>query len=177
MSLLKTLYIKTTLEQYKEDYNNMDSYSLIDSCFKNAAQSIAKFGYDVSYMKYVIDTTAHHSNGNVVNKKDQIWSASWGENHIIYVNPNYKEVMNYFNVDLSPEHWFTFIISYQLAKELYKNQWKEKDKAEIYNKANNDKSFHSLYLDSLNGSSGSVINEETCCEYFATMVCRMNGFK
>ena len=51
----------------------MDSYSLIDSCFKNAIQAIAKFGYDVSYMRYSIDTTAHRSNGNIVNKKDQIF--------------------------------------------------------------------------------------------------------
>ena len=114
----------------------MDSYSLIESCFNKAVNAIRKFGYEVGYMKYVIDTKAHTSNGNIVQKKDQIWASSWGENHIIYVNPNYQEVMDYFKVDFTPEHWFTFIISYQLAKELYKNQWDTKDKSQIYMKAN-----------------------------------------
>lgn len=154
-----------------------DVYTLINDCFSTSVQSIAKFGYNVQYMKPVVDTTAHHSNGNVVQKKDQIWASSWGENGVIYINPNYKEVMDYFGVDMAPEYWFTFVISYQLAKELYKNQWGSKDKAQIYMKANSDKSFHSLYLDSLNGNAGSVINEETCCEYFATMICRSLGMK
>lgn len=155
----------------------MDSYSLINTAFNNVVNATSKFGYNVQHMKPIIDTVAHHTNGNTVQKKDQIWASSWSDNGVIYINPNYKEVMEYFNLDLSPEHWFTFIIAYQIAKELYKNQWKEKDKATIYNKANHDKSFHSLYLDSLNGNAGQVINEETCCEYFATMICRSLGLK
>lgn len=154
-----------------------DVYTLVNDCFNNVIHSCNKFGHDVSYLKTVVDSVAHHSNGKPVAKKDQIWASSWGENGIIYINPNYKEVLQFFGIDMEPEKWFTFIIAYQVAKELYKNQWKEKDKSEIYRKANSDKSFHSLYLDSLNGNSGSVINEETCCEYFATMICRMNGFK
>ena len=154
-----------------------DVYTIINDCFSKSVQSIAKFGYNVQYMRPVIDTKAHHSNGNLVQRKDQIWASSWSENGIVYINPNYKEVMEYFRVNMSPENWFIFIISYQLAKELYKNQWESKDKAQIYMKANSDKAFHSLYLDSLSGNAGSVVNEETCCEYFATMICRMNGFK
>ena len=91
---------------------------------------------------------------------------------------NYGHTYSYFKIDdMTPEYWYTFNIAYQLSRELYKNQWKEKDKADIYNRAINDKSFHSTYLDALNGSSGSVINEETCCEYFATMICRSLGMK
>lgn len=154
-----------------------DVYTLVNDCFNNVINAVNKFGYNVSYMKPVVNSNAHYTNGKPVQKKDQIWASSWGENGIIYINPNYTEVLNYFGLDMPPEKWFTFIIGYQVAKELYKNHWKEKDKANIYNKANNDKSFHSLYLDSLNGSAGSVINEETCCEYFANMICRSLGLK
>ena len=154
-----------------------DVYTLVNDCFNNVVNAVTKFGYNVSYLKPVIDSNAQYTNGKPVQKKDQIWASSWGENGVIYINPNYTEVLNYFGLDMPPEKWFTFIIGYQVAKELYKNQWKEKDKANIYNKANDDKSFRSLYLDSLNGSAGSVINEETCCEYFANMICRSLGLK
>lgn len=155
-----------------------DVYTVISDSFNKVLGAIRNFGYDVSYMKYVIDTKAHYSNGKVVQKEDNVWSSSWGENRVIYLNPNYQEVMSYFNIeDMTVEYWYTFNIGYQLAKELYRNHWKEKEKADIYNRANADRSFHSLYLDSLNGSAGAVINEETCCEYFAIMVCRSLGLK
>lgn len=154
----------------------MDVYTIIGKTFNRVINAIRKFGYEVGYMRYIIDTNAHYSNGKTVQKADNIWASSWGENGVIYINPNYQEVMSYFKIeDMPVEHWYTFIIAYQLSKELYKNVWKEKDKADIYNRANNDKTFHSLYLDALSGSAGSLINEETCCEYFATTICKMNG--
>ena len=155
-----------------------DVYTIIGDTFNKVLSAIRNFGYNVDYMRYVIDANAHYSNGKVVQKEDNIWSSSWSENKIIYLNPNYQEVLSYFHIeDMSVEYWYCFNIAYQLAKELYKNHWKEKDKADIYNRANNDKSFHSTYLDSLNGSAGSLINEETCCEYFAIMICRSLGMK
>lgn len=156
----------------------MDVYSIIQTAFNKVVSAIRNFGYEIGYMKYIIDSNAHYSNGKVVQKEDNIWSSSWGEHKVLYLNPNYQSVWSYFKIDdMTPEYWYTFNIAYQLSRELYKNQWKEKDKADIYNRAINDKSFHSTYLDALNGSSGSVINEETCCEYFATMICMSLGMK
>ena len=156
----------------------MDVYTIIKTVFSKVSRAINVFGYNINYMKYVIDSNAHYSNGKVVQKKDNIWSSSWGENQVIYINPNYQEVWSYFNIDdMDIEYWYAFNIAYQLSKELYKNQWKEKDKADIYNRAIHDKTFHSAYLDAMNGSAGSLINEETCCEYFAIMVCRSLGLK
>lgn len=153
-----------------------DSYTVIGESFTKVINAIRNFGYEVGYMKYVIDTKAHYSNGKVVQKEDNIWGSSWCENKVIYINPNYQEVLSYFHIeDMTVEYWYCFNIAYQLAKELYKNTWKEKDKADIYNRASNDKTFHSTFLDALSGSASSLINEETCCEYFAIMVCRSLG--
>ena len=158
-------------------FYRVDSNTLIHDSFKNVVNAVTKFGYNISNMQINVDTHPHYSNGNPVQKENIIWGSSLGDTGIIYVNPNYQEVMDYFKIHMSPDKWFTFIIGYQASKWLYKNVWKEKEKAAIYSKANNDKSFHSLYVDSLTGSVGSLINEETCCEYFANMICRSLGMK
>ena len=50
----------------------MDVYTIIKTVFGKVSRAINVFGYNINYMKYVIDSNAHYSNGKVVQKKDNI---------------------------------------------------------------------------------------------------------
>ena len=130
-----------------------------------------KFGYDLSYMKFKVDSQPVYTNGEPCYEYDEDECAGdWTSLGWIRLNPDMKSVMARYGVDWHGsddiDQFTKLIIAHELAHEVWNNIADDQFKEDVLDEARMQ-SFSTKYLDTVNPS---VLDMETFCEYLAHQV-------
>lgn len=130
-----------------------------------------KFGYNLSYMKFKVDSQPVYTNGEPCYEYDEDECAGdWTSLGWIRLNPNMKSVMARYGVDWHGsddiDQFTKLIIAHELAHEVWNNIADDQFKEDVLDEARMQ-SFNTTYL---NNVKPSKLDEETFCEYLAHQV-------
>ena len=130
-----------------------------------------KFGYDLSYMKFKVDSQPVYTNGEPCYEYDEDECAGdWTSLGWIRLNPDMKSVMARYGVDWHGsddiDQFTKLIIAHELAHEVWNNIADDQFKEDVLDEARMQ-SFSTKYLDTVNPS---ILDMETFCEYLAHQV-------
>jgi len=160
------------------DYNKYmnDNKDLIKKNFEYVISKYKElYKYDLSYMKLEISSQPVYSNGKPCHElKQEEYGGCWTKLEKIYINPNIKDVMNYYKVkNLILRDFNILIIAHELAHEIYNNVCDDRFKYDINKKIKKEK-FHTVYLDHVKENK---MEEESFCEYLANEITNLNKIK
>lgn len=134
-------------------------------------QYFKRFGFDLSYMKFIVDNQPVYTNGEPCYEYDEDECAGdWTQLGWIRLNPDMKSVMDRYGVawhgsdDI--EEFTKLIIAHELAHEVWNNIADDQFKNDVIEKAN-DENFSTTYLETVNTNK---LAEETFCEYLAHQI-------
>lgn len=141
------------------------SVSSIDQMFNDVIEKYyAVFGFDLTYMKFKVDSQPVYTNGKPCYEHDYDECAGdWTSLGWIRLNPDMKSVMDRYGVDGDVSQFTKTIIAHELAHEVWNNIADDQFKEEILDRARRQ-SFSTVYLDTVRPSK---LPEETFCEYLA----------
>ena len=155
-------------ESLNENIQNSNLNAAIDDVLSAYKQ---KFGIDLSYMKFKVDSQPVYTNGEPCYEYDEDECAGdWTSLGWIRLNPDMKSVMDRYGVAWHEnddiEEFTKFIIAHELAHEVWNNIADDQFKNDVIEKAN-DENFSTVYLETVNPDK---LAEETFCEYLAHQI-------
>ena len=135
-----------------------------------------KFGFDLSYMKFKVDSQPVYTNGEPCYEYDENECAGdWTSLGWIRLNPDMKSVIDRYGITWHGsddiEEFTKIIIAHELAYEVWNKIADDDFKNDILNNARNS-SFNTKYLDTVKPNK---LNEETFCEYLAHEVVQQDN--
>ena len=124
-----------------------------------------KFGFDLSYMKFVWSTQAHYADGRVSDMPAHKWAGCHTRTGIVYVNLQYHKAFAYYGDGDLPH-----ILAHELAHEVYEKHASDAFKSWVINKAQKE-GYCTPYLSSYNKAAmPDKYLTELFCEYLAKLV-------
>lgn len=125
----------------------------------------SKFGFDLSYMKFVWSTQAHYADGRVSDMPSHKWAGCHTRTGIVYINLQYHKAFAYYG-DGDLAH----VLAHELAHEVYEKHASDAFKNWVVNEAQKE-SFTTPYLSSYNKTAmPNKYRTELFCEYLAKLV-------
>ena len=155
-------------ESLNEDIQNNNLNAAINDVLSAYKQ---KFGFDLSYMKFKVDSQPVYTNGEPCYEYDEDECAGdWTSLGWIRLNPDMKSVMDRYGVvwhgsdDI--DEFTKIIIAHELTHEVWNNIADDQFKNEMLMKAKSQ-NFNTEYLQTVKQNK---LNEETFCEYLAHQI-------
>lgn len=126
-----------------------------------------KYNIDLSYMKARHSKYPRFNNGKI--NKDMpsgAFGGSWSSNNTIYLNPNLKEVIKYYNLEDDEDDLRNSILAHELAHEIYKRKATKELISNTLASIAKEK-FTTPYLKTVDKRK---LDEEAFCEYLANKI-------
>jgi hypothetical protein len=147
--------------------NNRISKRLADRVFRDIVGAyLRNFGFDLSYMRYVLDERPHYRDGRIVRGKPKGWAAgSAADGGIVYINPDLGSVFQYYGMPqgTNPEQFCRQIMGHEIAHEIWREHASPEFQRKIIKEAH-QKGFQTPYLKTV---PEKQYDEELFCEYLS----------
>ena len=142
------------------------SNDLAARVFRETVAGYRNFGFDLPYLRYVLDEKPHYRDGRIVRGKPKGWAAgSAADGGIVYINPDLGSVFQYYGMPpgTDPEQFCRQIMGHEIAHEIWREHASPEFRRKIIKEAR-QKGFQTPYLKTV---PGKQYNEELFCEYLS----------
>lgn len=124
-----------------DSINNLINEEHLYSEFQKIKNKITnEFGYNINYLKLIINNNCIDINGKAINMKEPC-SGSWTKNKIIYMGnlEHQQKVINFYKLNYKPDYFFKLMVAHEIGHEIWNNHLSENEKKKYNLKLNNFK--------------------------------------
>lgn len=142
------------------------SNDLAARVFREIVAGYRNFGFDLPYMRYVLDEKPHYRDGRIVRGKPKGWAAgSAADGGIVYINPDLGSVFQYYGMPpgTDPEQFCRQVMGHEIAHEIWREHASPEFRRKIIKEAR-QKGFQTPYLKTV---PEKHYDEELFCEYLS----------